>query len=678
MTPWTIPPTIPGRSSRSPYPRRLGLGGLVAISILFAPPAWPQAAQPDRQASHCRFIGGTLVPSLGMGVRRLDDPRIDLLELRRAPDSQAGIVAEGPLFRPYFVAGSATDGAGGRWHLLQEGYTSQQPLGWASERHLHLLESRYAYTFAIRAREQKADLQDLSKESYERLLAQAKGDSDGAREKVVIHERPGAEAWRPVAITDTVPFVELRVPREKRDREHPDTTPTFRFGIPVENRLLHMGAVCGGPIDTERLKDLKSRKPSDNELKMLFVVDETVSMLPFNKVVADFIRSAGRLAEGRPIPVRVAVCSYTDGPPGTRVTPGEFSLVRGPADVRELAERVARLGNDLPPDQFANPPERMLEGLGEALKSTPGLGGGLLFVAVVGDTGHEPTDPDRQKLVAEIAQRIDQTGARVYFMHVGRRREPDEMLFRSDFAAVQREAAALGVPEDRIVYAPAEANNLQNVLESARNEVEDEWRRLQMQIARMESRSPYTEPGPKLLAALEARGLDRAGYDDRHLQYFVPSQGWLFHPSEKIPASARPQFRELFLLAEPERKALTRLFADVRERLSRGEQIDGDALIERFAGELSAAAAHPSLEARVAEAWEKIPAHQRSVGVFLEDVFGLRLKAALPFPPLDYAKEQPATEQEIERLLERIGRLTAAIDAGGEAGFWFEASSLVP
>lgn len=679
MIRWTIAPTFPKKWSRRSCPHLHGLGGLVAITILVAPPpAWPQAAQPGRQASHCRFVGEALVPSLGMGVRRLDDPQIDVLELRRAPDPQAPIVAEGALFRPYFVAGSATDGSGGRWHLLQDGYTSEEPLGWVSERHLHLLESRYAYTFAIRPREKLAELQDLSKESYERLLAQAKGDGDGAKEKVVIHERPGAEGWRPVSITDTVPFVELLVPREKRDREHPDTIPTFRFGIPVENRLLHMGAVCGGPIDTERLRDLKSRKPSDNELKMLFVVDETVSMLPFNQVVANFIRSAGRLAAGRPIPVRVAVWSYTDGPPGTRVTPGAFGLVRGPADVQELAQRVAQLGNDLPPDAFANPPERMLEGLRDALKPAPGLEGGLLFVAIVGDTGHEPTDPDRAKLVGEIARQIDQTGARVYFMHVGRRRNRDEMLFRDDFAAVQQEATRLGLPEDRIAYEPAEANTLQEVLETARDEVEDEWRRLQMQIARMESRSPYTEPGPKLLAALEARGLDRANFDERHLQYFVPSQGWLFHPSEKNPGDARPQFRELFFLAAAERRAVTSLFADIRERLSRGEQIDGDAVIERFAGDLSTAAAHPTLEARVVEAWRNIPERQRSVGVFLEDVFGLRLKAALPFPPIEFTKERPATEQEIKRLLERIGRFTAAIEDGGDDGFWFEASSLVP
>jgi hypothetical protein len=416
----------------------------------------------------------------------------------------------------------------------------------------------------------------------------------------------------------------------------------------------------------------------EKELEMLFVVDETVSMAPFNQVVARFIRNAGNLAQGRPVPVRVAVCSYTDGPPGTRVKLGEFTMVRGPQDVAALAGDVAELGNDLPPAPYDNPPERMLEGLRDALKNTKFLPGGTPFVAVVGDTGHEPNDEGRQKLVAEVAELIKRNGVRTYFMHVGQRQRPAEKLFQKDFKAVQGEAVKLGVPGDHVVYEPAEANNLQAVLEKSRNEVEDERRKLQRQITRMESRTPYTEPGPKLLKALEARGISQDKYEERALQYFVPSQGWLFHPGSQDTSSAKPQLRELFLLAEPERKAVKRLFDDVRDRLSRRDQIDGDAVIATFAAELAGAAGNPALEATVLAAWKKIPDRQRSVGVFLEDVFGLRMKAALPFPPIAYAKERRAAEDEITRILERIGRLSEAFKDEGEAAFWFDASTLVP
>jgi hypothetical protein len=644
---------------------------LLALSSVAEQPG-PPAASP------CLLLGDTLVPSLAMGVRRIDDDDIDVLELRDAPDPGAAVVGEAPLFRPFFVAESRTGVGGGTWHLLQEAYTSAAPLGWASGRHLHLLQSRYAYTFADIERSDRADLMDVPKESYERLLAQVNGDADGGADKVVVRESAGAREWRPLTITDTVPFVELLIPSERRDRDHPDTTPTFRFGIPVENRLIHMGAVCGGPVDLERLRQLKQTVLVDKELEMLFVVDETVSMLPYNRVVANFIRTAGRLAQGRPIPVKVAVCSYTDGPPDTRVTLGEFQTVHGPDDVGELAARVATLGNDLPPDSYANPPERMLEGLRDALKNTAFRPGGTPFVAVVGDTGHEPADPGKAKLVTEVADLIKRTGVRAYFMHVGRRREPDELLFQKDFRAVQQAAVGIGVPEDHLVYEPAEANDLERVLEKSRNEVEEERRRLQRQITRMESRTPHTEPGPKLLAALEARGIDRRSFDERHLQLFVPSQGWLFHPSSRETSAAKPQFREVFLLAPAERRAVSRLFADVRDRLSRREQIDGDAVIRAFARELADASGAPSVESRVLTAWEAIPERQRSVGVFFEDVFGLRLKAALPFPPRAYDSGRPATEQEITRMLERIGRLGGAFREAGDAAFWFDASRLVP
>ena len=650
----------------------------VALILLLAVPAGARQPTSPSTPSQCAFVGQTLVPSLAMGVRRIDDDDIDLLELRRKPDSGAQIAAEAALFRPYFVAASVTDTAGGTWHLLQDGYASAAPLGWASSRHVHLFQSRYAYTFANSKRSELSDLQDVSKESYERLLAQSKGNAEGGKDKVVVKERSGAERWRPSTILDTVPFVELLVPPEKRDREHPDTTPTFRFGIPVENRLVHMGAVCGGPIDDEKLRQLKGTVLVEKELEMLFVVDETVSMAPFNQVVAQFIRNAGNLAQGRPVPVRVAVCSYTDGPPGTRVNLGEFTMVRGPQNVAALAGAVANLGNDLPPAPYDNPPERMLEGLRDALKNTKFLPGGTPFVAVVGDTGHEPNDEGRQKLVAEVAELIKRNGVRTYFMHVGQRQKPDEMLFQKDFKAVQGEAVKLGVPGDHIVYEPAAANNLQAVLEKSRNEVEDERRKLQRQITRMESRTPHTEPGPKLLKALEARGTRWDKYEERALQYFVPSQGWLYHPGSQDTSSAKPQLRELFLLAEPERKAVKRLFDDVRDRLSRRDQIDGDAVIATFAAELAGAAGNPALEATVLAAWKKIPDRQRSVGVFLEDVFGLRMKAALPFPPIAYAKERRAAEEEITRMLERIGRLSEAFKDEGEAAFWFDASTLVP
>lgn len=651
---------------------------LVALwSVLLAGRAEMAGADPKPPVP-CLFNAPTLVPRLALGVRRVDGDEIDSLALRDRPEAAAPVVREAPLFRPLFVAASRVDPAGGEWYLLQDGYAAVTSLGWARGRHLHLTESRYAYTFATRERESLADLHDVSQEAYRRLLAQLAGDSAGAAETVVVRERPEAHRWRPVAIDDLVPFVELRIPEDQRDREHPDTTPTFRFGIPVENRLVHLGAVCGGPIDLERLRSLKADAVGQHGLEMLFVVDDTTSMNPFNRVVAKFISSAGRLALNRPVPVRMAVCSYSDGPVGQRVRLGRFTTVTGPEDVRDLSAMVELLGDKLPPGAYANPPERLLEGLRDALAKVQFTRGSIPFVAVVGDTGHEPADAAKGGLIEEVARLLAKSGARVYFMHVGQRMRPDEKLFQADFLALREAAAAVGVPEDRLTYQPAEENTLLVSLEQARDAVEEERLRLERQIRRMESRSPHTEPGPKLLAALEKRGIPRGSLDERHLQYFVPSRGWLFHPANGETGGAQPQLRELFFLAPPEREAVNRFFAELRNTLSRGDPLDGDTLIGGFARDLAGAAGSPGLEATVLAAWRSLPARQRSVGVFMEDIFGLRLKAALPFPPNAYSRESPATAQEIERLMERIGRLAEACKSGGDAAFWFEATSLVP
>jgi hypothetical protein len=629
------------------------------------------------------FVGDTLVPQLAMGVRRLDGEDIDSLRVHDSPGGESS-AKELPLFRPYYVVESRTIAAREQWYLLQDGYTAEAPLGWVRGSHMHLFESRYAYTFAHRKRERLADLHDDSKESYERLQAQIGGDLERAEETVVVKEREGADSWDPVTIDDVVPFVELRVPPEKRDREYPDTTPTYRLGIPSENRLVHMGAVCGGPIDRSLLRKRKEMVVEEKGLEMVFVIDDTVSMAPFNQIVAKFLRDAGEVAEKRPTPVRIAVCSYRDGPPNPqdpserRVTLGEFRDVKEAADVGPLADDVEDLGHYLPPDQFADPPERMLEGLRDTLANLEFQKGATPFVAVLGDTGHEPADPTKKALVADIARRIDDTGASVFFMHVGRRQTPDEMLFKDDCQAVADAVKALGGTEGLVVYQPAGTNNLKDILEAASAATELRRTQLRRMIERMESRSPYTEPGPKLLKAMEKHGLNRSAFDGRCLQLFVPSRGWLFHPTSKNTASTLPQLREFFLLAPPEQLALGRLLDGLRDSFARGEQIDGSAVVAAFAKDLDSASHHPAVGRRMLEAWNRMPEKSRSVGVFLEDAFGLRVKAALPFPPTNYEKNQPAAAREIGRISERIDSLSRALESTTGAAFWFDASSLVP
>jgi hypothetical protein len=652
---------------------------LVCVAACWATASAATAAPP----SACGFVGDSLVPQLAMGVRQLDGEDIDQLRVHDDPGGKP-LATLLPLFRPYFVVETRTDSAGAEWHLLQDGYTAESPLGWARGAHVHLFQSRYAYTFARRKRERLADLHDDSKESYERLLAQVNGDIRGAEKTVVVNEREGAETWEPVTIDDVVPFVELRISPEKRDREHPDTTPTFRFGVPIENRLVHMGAVCGGPVDRELLEKRREMAAEEKGLEMVFVIDDTVSMAPFSQIVAKFIRDAGEVAESRPTPVKMAVCSYRDGPADTtdegelRVTLGDLHDVKEASDVESLADDVEKLGHFLPPGEYANPPERMLEGLRDCLANLEFERGATLFVTVLGDTGHEPEDPAKPALVADIARKIEDTGASVFFMHVGRRSTSDEMLFKEDSVAVAEAVKRLGGKDGLVAYKEAGTNNLKETLRAATEATELRRMQLRRVVERMESRTPYTAPGSKLLEAMKKRGLDRAAYDDRYLQYFVPSRGWLFHPTSKDTGLAQPQFRELFLLAEPEQEAVGRMFDDLRDKFARGEQIDGNAVIAALADDLESASKHRLIGDRMRAAWNRMPAESRSVGVFLEDLFGLRLKAALPFPSVAYEKDRPAAAREIGRLSERVDGLSRALKSRGGAAFWFDASSLVP
>lgn len=672
-------PTALGRWSHGPSLVAclgcLAVGGARAADEATATPR-PAAIRVVRQ---CQFIDGTLVPWLVMGVRRVNDGAIDALAVRAESDPDGPTVGEAKLFRPYYVVDRRMDPQKEAWLLIQDGYTARKPLGWVAARHVEPFRSRYAYAFPAARRDHPADLHDTSKDGYERLLAQMKGQK-GAEELVVVRERRSEDlaAWNPVTLEDRVPFIELRLPADAIEREYPDTTPTHRFGIPVENRLVHMGAICGGPVDLEKLAALRKENQAQAGLEMVFVVDETESMRPFFTGVADFIESAGKAAAGQGEAVKLAVSYYTDGPPGERVTPAPLEAVKGEPAALKLAGDVRAHPDKLPPGDYANPPERMLEGLRDSIVQAGFTPGSDAFVAVVGDTGHEPAEVnEKRKLVAEIAGLVKKHGLHVFFAHVGRRSSDAEVLFKKDAQEVMKAVVAAGVPPGRVVYQPADANTLAEAIGRAQERAASIRRERRRQMERIASRTPYTEPGPKLLKQLESAGISRSKFDDLNLQYYIPSRGWLFHPISPVGGEQAPQYRELFFLAPPEREAVQELFTSLQGRLSKGEPIDHEAAVSTLANRLASAAGNPDLAAKVTAAWNGIPAKQRSLGVFLEDVFGLRLKAALPYPPEDYT-DQPATAEEIRSLDERIGRLGRAIAEGGAKAVWFDASDLIP
>lgn len=628
---------------------------------------------------HCQFIEGTLVPRMVMGVRRVNDGMIDALAVRAERDPDGPVVAEVRLFRPYYVVDRRIDSRTNEWFLIQDAYAATKTIGWVDARHVESLRSRYAYTFAPGDRDHLIDLHDTSKDGYERLVAQMKGDPEAARELVLIQERDAGVPWNPVTLDDPVPFIELRLPDDAIEKEYPDTTPTNRFAIPVENRLIHMGAICGGPVDVERLATLRRDNQTQAGLEMVFVIDETQSMQTFFGGVADFIESAGRAAAKQGETVKLAVSYYTDGPPGTRVTATPLAILKGEESARRLAGGVRSHSDKLPSGDYAFPPERMLEGLRDSIATAGFVNGSDAFVAVVGDTGHEPADvADKQKLIDEVAGLIVKHRLHVFFAHVGRRRTESDMLFEKDASAVRLAAKALGVPEERVVYQIADANTLSDEIGRAQERAAQLKRERFRQIERIASRTPFTEPGPKLLKQLETVSMPLASFDDQHLQYYLPSRGWLFHPLSAVGAAdTNPQFRELVSLSASEREAVGQAFVYVQGRITKGEPIDHQSAVSALAGALASLSGDPAIEARVQTEWKKLAPQQRSLGVFLENLFGLRLKSALLYAP-DAPTKQATTAEEIRALDERIGQMNRVFAQAAPNTFWFDASSVLP
>ena len=687
-------------------------------AVVFAADAGAPAAVPQR----CEWIEGTLVPQGVIGVRRLGDAvdgdeAVDFLDVYSEPTGGVR-VGRAKLFRPYFVT---RGGAGAGRVRIQEGY-HDPPIGWVDRGRLEFLESRYAYVFAQPDQPGKAELHDTSKEAYERHLAQLKNEYDAkTAESVILRQRPKAEPWLPVTRQDPVPFIELleqSLATARDEPDYPDTTPTFQFGFPAENRLLHMGAICGGPVNVELLADLKEKVKEQAGLEMLFVIDETSSMRPYFEGVAAFIEDAGAVV-GRPQGlaaqlVRVGVTYYSDGPResewfrwSTALGQNQPGLVlMGKGDAAELARDVQTNEDKLPPDDFSDAPERSLEALRRAIETAGFSEGASKYVAIIGDTGYE-ADPEgadnlaqidaqrkqdrprvnsigKQKLIEAIAEEIERNDLTIFFVHVGDRKTSAQGLFKDDADAVR---AALGEKaKGRVSYITAEEKTLAEELGKARDKAEAlRWRR-ERDIARMESRNQATEPGPKLIDRLGAQKMKLEQYENSHLQYFVPARGWLYQPAESRSDIERvPQFTELLFLAPAERRALISLLKHCRERLAKNLAVDGSKAVAVFAESLAAETGDPEVVEEALAQWQAIPEAQQRIGVFLEDKLGLRIKATLPFPPDGYREDQaeetpenPHATHEFWRALLRVEKLLDALKAADDEAFWFDAASLVP
>lgn len=687
--------------------------GMVAVGCLIGVDL-SVAQQPAADvAQRCEWIDGTLIPQVVIGVRRLGDAvegeeSVDFLNVLSSA-SGGEIVGRARLFRPYYVT---SGGIGPKRVRIQEGYHSP-PLGWVERERLVFLESRYAYVFTQPGGAGRPELHDLSREAYERHLAQLKNKDDAKTgETVVLRQRADGEAWLPRTRDDAMPFIELLQQAETAARDeadYPDTTPTFRYGFPLENRLLHMGAVCGGPVDVEALKALKANVATQAGLEMLFVIDETSSMKPYFEGVANFIQNVGNaLVKSK---ARVGVAYYSDGPSLPKWFRWSQAIDRNnsklaPLDAGNamlLANEVQQNKDKLPPGDFADAPERSLEAFLSALQKVNFTKGASKYAVLIGDTGYQPdtkgvamlnpvggeklNEQGKGQCVRELAQQIEEQDLTVFFVHVGDRKTDAQMLFKQDAESIK--AGLSEEMKERVSYITAETSTLTEKLKEARDRAEALRRKRERDIARLEARNQATEPGPKLLGRLLPQRMTREQYESSHLQYYVPTRGWLYEPAGSAEQQERlPQFNELVFLSPAERQPLVELLNFCQERLAKNLPVDGSEAVRRFAETLAGTTDEPAVLGEVMACWESIPERQQRVGVFLEDTFGLRVKATLPFPPDGYreetesekagAPEDPHVTHEFWRALLRVEHVLKALKAAEDDTFWFEAASLVP
>jgi hypothetical protein len=124
-------------------------------------------------------------------------------------------------------------------------------------------------------------------------------------------------------------------------------------------------------------------------------------------------------------------------------------------------------------------------------------------------------------------------------------------------------------------------------------------------------------------------------------------------------------------VSRPEAKALVVLLATVQEQLKQTGKIDGQAAVNVLAKQL---ASHAGAADAIRAAWEGVPEAERSLGNFLRDAMGLRVRNPLLYQRAGVAP-LPATRKTVE-MLGKSKDLLARED--GPERFWYDSWLVLP
>jgi len=620
-------------------------------------------------ASHTTFVSETLIPRLAMGVRRGVKDSREVAELRDRPGG--AIVARVPLFSAMYVhAEQQLDSQD--WVLLASGYagTNAGTRGWVPRSDVEVFSTRYGYVLDDTGNATEFFPTPAAAYSIVPGIG-PKGEAAPSRSASVLG-RSDAANWRPSRRTDQMPFMELGFERQSG---YPSITPST--ATPFDGRLVRVGVICGGPVNKAEVGKLQDEANRNASIEMLFVVDETLSMGKYFAGVADFIRTVGKAAGADRQP-RIAVSYYTDGPPKERTTCEPLQKAT-PQVVDDLAKSVEQHKQKEPPGNFINPPERMLDGMRDAINKAGFTEGVTSIVVVIGDTGHEPKDPDKKKLLSEVAALVADKRMLVFFVHVGldgSELTEDRKLFKQDWEVLrQRVGQRNSALADRVIYTTANAGSLTKELEVSRREADRLAEQARLMAGRISSRNTKTMPGPALVAAMTQDGVTLAQFNDAHQQIYIPSYAWVASPrGEGGDGGSRARLSRYVCLAAEEQQALAALLESARRDVDAGLTVDHDKAVQAFVQSLGAATTGSSVVETAHTNWQNM-GPDRTAGGFLHKSLGLSIRSETLFSrsPLGNTEEATEARKSLQALTEMVREAIR-----GKDRFWFDATNLAP
>lgn len=669
----------------------------------------------------CMFMPGTVIPRLAMGVCKPEaDPEFRSatdLELWETPSSAAGAepVAVRPLFTPLYVY-EERSGGGTKWYRLGDAYAANGkagqggPLGWVDGRRLHFLKSRYGYGFRNLQRDQKVEPVQLfatKKAAYAALEAlEAKPASTGYDKDVLVAERAEEGGrWDPLSDGGVPPFIELAEQPDQAEAAAAEGVPdtTFTFKHPRENRLIRLGAVCGGPIKSDELVAMRGQAKIRPGIEISFVIDETLSMQEYFEEVAKFI-DANLAIDGNTTNLKIAISWYSDWPSDSSATrepppgmpedptPAPASPKPPPGVPNDPGPLVALVADGMTPQQIKDrkkaivdrvkeheerpvpefsPLELVFDGIKAAIDKAEFTPGAHAMVFVIGDAG-DRTEPEKlqKEHYAKLKDLIVKQNLQLAFIQVGDPSNPDRT-----FISQADDLRKLLPPDkqDLVITQPMNEEAKKSLavrIADIQARMEKKRKELLREISRIESRNCYTEPGPAMEQIIKKNVGSIDEFDEKKLQYFAPAYGWLYHPQQP---KIEPQLREFVFMAEPEVDALVATLNAVAEQLEGTKKFDANEAVQKLAKFAAEKSTHSQVKGAIERAWSEMPKEEQTFGRFLEEKLGLRVRNPILYHG-GSTKPNPVTTQAAGKLRHYTEQLVNA----RKPVAWYDAWLVLP